>query len=233
MLKTTVRLVPSGRTACVLKDCRTMQKSVLVGLFSSAIALALSACGGSSNNTETPAAAGSVAATTAGSMAAAAAKECAKITMDPTFSQNNCNNAADKCFLLDHAADVRMMGGVCATKNCVQFVAKPNDPAAKKCFTDCLDKALKDKFNASVSAPCLICPDAVVVCTTTDEGSGKACLNQCISAPDSAECTACMCAQHPNALGMDKPGSCLIDAYADCTGFRPTAEQVSCPAGSK
>jgi hypothetical protein len=175
-------------------------------------------------------------------------KECAQITTDATLSQANCNNAADKCFLLEHAADVRTLGGQCATQSafmveqtrvtaCVQYVARPTDPAATKCFTDCLDAALKAKFMASVSAACLICPNAVALCSTSTEpnpsnATATACVTPCLPAPNSPECTSCLCAQHPNGVAMGKPGSCLIGAYADCTGFRPTADQVSCPAGS-
>jgi hypothetical protein len=229
-----------------------MYKSVLGPVV--CVLAVLMAGGCKSDSPATPAAGSSapVAGTTAlgGSTAVAgsaggAAQECAKITVDSTLSQANCNNAADKCFLLEHAADIRVLGGQCATTTmfmidttmitgCIQYVARATEPVAKQCFTDCLDQALKAKFKASVSQPCLICPNAVAICTTTmDEAGKQVCTNQCLAAPNSQECTNCLCAQHPNGLAMGKPGSCLIGAYADCTGFRPTAEQVMCPAGSK
>lgn len=193
----------------------------------------------------TAAAAAGAGAAGSGMMSSAATGECAQITTDSTLSQANCNNAADKCFLLAHAGDVRKLGGECATKTsfmveqvmvtgCLQFVAKAGTPEAVKCFTDCLDLALKTKFKESVSPPCLICPSAVATCSTSTDAMGNAvCVGQCITEPDSTACTECLCAQHPNGIAMGKPGSCLIGAYADCTGFRPTPEQVSCPAGSK
>jgi len=166
----------------------------------------------------------------------AAGRACEQITPDPSLPQALCNNSADKCFLLDHAAEIRQLSGTCATQTCVRYVANPTIPEAIKCFTDCLDAALKAKFNgASVSAACLQCPDAVVTCSTSMDPAGTggtACVVQCLSSPDSEACTNCLCAQHPNGLGTGKPGSCLIDAYAQCTGFRPTTEEAMCPAGS-
>ena len=222
-------------------------KSVVMCLVGCSMLLGVAACSSSEPGApaamQAPAAGGGA----VGAGMSADTRACAKITMDATLSNNNCNNAADKCFLLEHAAEIRTLGGQCATKpsvmvnatmipGCMQYIFKPTDPAATQCFNDCMDKALKAKFNASVSPPCLICPNAVVRCSTSNEpskSSTQACLTECVSDPDSAGCTSCLCAQHPNGVAMDKPGSCLIGAYADCTGFRPTPEQVSCPAGSQ
>jgi hypothetical protein len=151
--------------------------------------------------------------------------DCHKITVDPLYTSQKCNNADDRCYLLDHNSDVRKEGGTCAItpapNGCIGFVATPDSADAIKCNVDCLTKALQTKTGGSVSAACAECSAAVVTC------GARYCLNDCIQDPNSAACTACLCADHSDA-GADV-GNCLQDHFARCAGFRPTNAQVGCP----
>jgi len=159
-------------------------------------------------------------------------RACAQITTDPTLTNTKCNNVADRCFFETHNADIRKLGGTCATTSpCVNFVATPDTPEAQMCFTDCLDAALKKMFGSSLSKDCLICPQRTVVCSTSAENMATACVPQCINDPNAQMCTDCLCQSHPNGIAMGKPGNCLIDALADCAGFKPTAVQAGCASG--
>src|SRR5262249_10896290 len=56
-----------------------------------------------------------------------------KITVDPAYPGQKCNNAADRCYLLDHNSDVRKWGGLCATTT--EGSTVPGTSAAKGCFS--------------------------------------------------------------------------------------------------
>ncbi|HKP60061.1 MAG TPA: SGNH/GDSL hydrolase family protein [Polyangiales bacterium] len=158
-------------------------------------------------------------------------KACEQITLDPA-AKNKCNNAHDKCLETTNVMKVREISSKCATgmllppsqENCAKYVGTPDAPEAVKCFTDCAKAQSQAMLNDTLSDACWTCPDDVVVC------GAKFCIFECINSPLSEACTACLCKQQPDLLGPGKPGNCLQDVFAQCTGYRPTAEAVGCPA---
>lgn len=142
-----------------------------------------------------------------------------------TYPGQACNNEADRCWLQPNNAVTRQNGGACATgtppQGCINFIATPDSPDAQQCFVDCLKPKLVAATGSSPSDACLLCSQKVVVCGATY------CLAECAAAPDSAACSACLCANHSSDAGVDE-GNCLQDAFARCAGFRPTNEQVGC-----
>jgi hypothetical protein len=159
-------------------------------------------------------------------------KACEQITVDPSFAKNLCNNPHDKCLETTNTAKVRSISGMCATgkmlgpsgDNCAKYVGDPSGPEAVKCFSDCVKPATTSTLGDTLSDACWSCPDEVVVC------GAKYCVLQCINDSLSPACTECLCAQHPDAVAPGKAGNCLQDVFAQCTGYRPTAEAVGCPA---
>lgn len=168
----------------------------------------------------------------------ASATSCMDTPVDPKFTSNFCNNVADKCFLQNHNADVYTAGAKCATTNgntapdggigtqpgCLQFAGDPTSADAVKCEQDCITGALGP---TGISRDCAKCSAAVSAC-----GVPAGCVAPCVADAHSMDCLACLCKQTPDAVKMGVNGSCLIDVFADCAGFAPTAMQVGCPAGS-
>lgn len=149
-------------------------------------------------------------------------KLCEQITTDPKFSKTQCNNKDDRCYLETHQAEVRQAGGACATSTaCLAYISTPDDPAAVKCVTDCMTPKLAN----ALSVACEECSQKVAAC------GARHCVAECVSAPDSAECTTCLCKSYAGELG-GKGGNCLIDVFADCAGFAPTAAMVGCTGAS-
>jgi hypothetical protein len=157
-------------------------------------------------------------------------KMCEQITTDPTLAMNACNNAHDKCLDTSNTMMIRSISGKCAVgsimgaknENCLKYSGDPTTPAAVACFDDCAKTQLTKALGDTLSDACLACPDAVVTC------GAKFCLNDCIQDPLAPGCTACLCQTHPDALGTGKPGNCLMDVYAQCTGYKVTADAVGC-----
>ncbi len=148
---------------------------------------------------------------------------------DPTYTSKSCDNAADRCLLEAHEADVRKVGGACATTappaGCLTAdnLNNPYSAAAVQCFQDCFARELpKTSAGATTSAACSLCSYAVVQC------GAQFCKAECLSDPNATGCTQCLCATHtPDAGGPS--GNCLQDAFARCAGFRPTNAQIGCP----
>ena len=115
-------------------------------------------------------------------------------------------------------------GGVGMQPGCLQFAATSDSPKAHACMQDCITGALGP---SGISRDCALCSAAVSSC-----GAGN-CLQMCVQDPHSTDCIACLCKQIPDIPKAGTNGSCLIDVFADCAGFLPTAEQVGCPPGSK
>lgn len=190
-----------------------MLKNIFAALSCASVALAFGACSSDSGG------------------GTAAPKACEQIVHDPKYPTEQCNNAADRCYLESHQADVRAVGGSCAVPGCLQFISDPYGADAINCVVSCLVPGLKTKTGATVSNSCAECAGATVACGATF------CAAQCAGSvgtsngPDSAGCTACLCAQHTagDAGGHPFSGNCLQDAFAECAGFRPTNAQVGCP----
>jgi len=179
-----------------------MVKNIFAALSFVSVALAFGACSSSSSGS------------------GGGAETCNTITHDSKFATEKCNNASDRCYLQTNQPTVRHEAGACATSAaCLAFISTPDDPAAVKCVTDCLTP----KLNNALSVACEECSQKVAAC------GARNCAAQCVSAPDSAECTTCLCTTHSGELG-GKGGNCLQDVFGDCAGFRPTDAQVGCGA---
>jgi hypothetical protein len=152
------------------------------------------------------------------------ATDCHTPANDPKYPTKNCDNAADRCFLLAHQPDVTKFGGQCAVSPaCIGNASDPTSPAAVQCIQTCIDPKLQQADQGKLSTSCDNCVAAVVAC------GAKYCLNECITDPSSAPCVACLCKNHTTDAGTDV-GNCMQDAFAQCAGFRPTDAQVACPA---
>jgi lysophospholipase L1-like esterase len=171
---------------------------------------------------------------TAGTSMATNGMACAQTPVDPTFARNLCNNPQDKCLETTNSAKIRTISGACATgklkpssgDNCGLYVSDPMGAKAVSCFKQCATEQTTAQIGGTLSDACWSCPDEVVVC------GAKYCVANCFNDPQAPDCVACLCAQHADALGPGKAGNCLQDVFAQCAGYRPSAEAVGCTAAT-
>ncbi len=180
-----------------------MYKHIFAAVSGLTVALAFAGCGGDEGGGSTP-------------------RACENVTKDPTSSTDNCISPSDACYLEENRAEVRRVGGECATSaDCLAFIATPDTPEAQKCVTDCMTAAL----GGALTVECEICSQKVAAC------GARHCAAQCVQDPQSAACTACLCTSYPDELG-GTGGNCLQDVFGDCAGIIPTDEQVGCTGGA-
>lgn len=194
-----------------------MYQKILAALSFVSVAMAFGACS-SSGSGGTSSGAGDSGAS------------CSTIVHDPQYPTEKCNNAADRCYMLAHEADVRAVGGDCAVNSCIQFIGTPYSTDAVNCEVQCLVPGLQTKTGGTISSACAECSAAVVACGATFCAAKCAGSPGSSNGPDSQGCTDCLCATHiGDAGGTGFSGNCLQDAFAQCAGFRPTNAQVGCP----